>query len=908
MYPAMELNYDEDVTENVFFRVLQDEHKEIFEKATMEGCVICVPRSGSLSKFAISLNDILSHILVPSDELPESHFRTLNEKDVKICNRIISVEHNDISRPYNTHILFEETFYTDDGLKYKVLCIERPLEMSGENVRMGIVAVQSLWDCIDLLWTESAGREVLEKIDELIVGFLSVNQGLELEPLQKLLDKTGSFYTQCLQVVMKDQRLREKCRSNSYMLDNVKLSVESYLHHGLYKLLIRGITACTAYEDASLNKIIRNMSDLQLQDLGVRSDLHDTVPKAKQELARIDCYSTALGKVGCLRRTFSAISKSNYGADLSEGNAIAADDILSMLVFLIIKAGLANWEAHLTFLKKFRFSSNPSLQTDEASFLITSLEAAIEHIKAGSLLGHPDPEAHHAYEGCLETDGFVIVNHKNKDSVKVSQSYSLGDLFDQAKLGDTGKVSEILDYCTVQQDYDGNGKLCHPLCSCDKCERELSKFQCETSPTIFTCDDRGFTVLHVACFYGQAKVVDLLLSRGAPVNTPDYSGSTPLHYASARGHQNALLLLVHAGANIQCKDNDGNTPLHLSVSNGHDACVKALLYFAEHVGVLLDINAINNSGDTPLHHAARWGYESIVRILLEYGADPQLENKRHLNSIQYSHSLHVARLLTSAVTATRSVSFVTPRSSKETSDVPIGALNKENLDFSDEFEGLNGATLENSCLRPRNVEQIRRVEKALNAVFKGDIPLACYYLGIQGPCSAADTSSVASLCHPLCVCEKCLPKSNSSDCSTSAERTMSVNVCNARGLTPLHIAAMKGMSEFIQTLLDAGALVNVQTKPDGMTPLHVACKEQRIESVKVLAQSAECKLDIQDSFGNTALHFACLAGGIRIAEILLKEGASPDVRNGSGQRPIDLAEEKMSLTLVKLLRGGKLLA
>ena len=66
-------------------------------------------------------------------------------------------------------------------------------------------------------------------------------------------------------------------------------------------------------------------------------------------------------------------------------------------------------------------------------------------------------------------------------------------------------------------------------------------------------------------------------------------------------------------------------------------------------------------------------------------------------------------------------------------------------------------------VHPQSTEHIKKVEKLLRAVALGDIRLACFYVGLDGPVSDSNDSeleppsSVKSLCHPLCICEKCKP-------------------------------------------------------------------------------------------------------------------------------------------------------
>lgn len=909
----MESNYDEDLNDNIFYQILQKNHLELFEKATVDGWIICVPRSGSLPKYALNHEDFFNHILIPSDELPETHFRTLNDKDVRICNRVVTVEPGNNSSPFSTHVLFEETFYTEDMLKYKVLCVDSPLEQFPNKFQSesDIVLIETLRDCIDLIWTESGSKTVLESMDEAISNFLTRNQRLEFKPLQVQRDRISNLYIQCLQIVMQDSRIREKSAFNRYFLDNIKLSVESYMHHGIYKKLIKGITACTAYEDSMFNKTVRNLSDIQLRDLDIRLDLSDTVPKARSELARVDGYSTVLGKVGCLKRTVSAISKLD-AANSKQGNVVAADDLLPMLVFLVIKSNLPNWIAHLTYMKQFNFSSSNEVHVDQDSFLVTSLEAAIEHIKSGILVGPSSPESQLEYEDEVgHSIGRPTLNNSKIGNSERKPSSTLTSLFDAARLGNEYDVERILkefknkgegkpsefsfSNCTFDEDENDDETnritLCHPLCSCDKCESKLSQKMKNMTPTIHSCDDRGYTALHIACMYDRPEIVDILLNYGANVHATDYSGASPLHYSSSRGHQKTLLLLIFNGANINLSDNDGNTALHFVANNGHEACLKAILYFAEHNGVDLNINKKNNQGDTPLHNASRWGYEMIVKLLLNAGADPTIENKRKLTSLDYAHNLHIARLLNTKPVHPH-IKLIVPQFRNELKDMTVAAASKEGLDFTDEPQRVKSPT---SGEYPRTIEEIKKVERVLRCISQGDMRLACFYLGLE------DHNSPRNKCHPLCDCDKTGEPSDLG--GTRSHDALQVNMCNVDGLTPLHVATMHGRFKLIEALLDAGAMPDIQTKKN-MTPLHLACLHHRTDIVKILLE-ANCDVNSQDISGNTPLHYACQANNTRLVKLLMEHNPNLNLRNSKGKTALEEAEDKMSITVSRLLSQNK---
>ncbi|XP_026679343.1 ankyrin repeat domain-containing protein 27-like isoform X2 [Diaphorina citri] len=901
----MESTYDEDLSENIFFKALKTEHGELFEKATQDGWIICIPRVCSLPKYALTYEDFFNHILIPSEELPETHFRTLNDQEIRICNRIISIE-ADGGSTFSTQILFEETYYTDEMLKYKVLCIDNPLDINLENTNDASISnIQTLRDCIDLLWTESKGKEIFEKMDEAIKMFLLTNDQFEYNPFDKQKYLVEKLYQNCLNICLKDNKLRQSISINKYLIDSIKLAVETYMHHGIYKTLIKGITACTALEDAQFNKMIRNLSDIQLKDLDIREDLYDTVPRARSEISHIDCYSTILGKIGCVRRCISAISKEDT-RDKLQGNIITVDDLLPMIVFLVVKCALPNWIAHLTYMKQFHFSQSSNVCIDQDSFLITSLEASIEHIKSGLLIGPSEPEALMSYD-----DQEELANAKFKPTVEMSDlttqlkvynkynNYkkisSLTKLFEFARLGDGDKVRAILQEENKKEDSESL-PLCHPLCSCDDCEEAINLKHSQSKPTTQSMDDRGFTVLHVAALYGRIKVVDLVLELGADTNSQDLCGCSPLHYAATRGHQNVLLLLLHSGASINLTDNEGNTALHLATNNGHETCVKALIYFNEQEVLNLNINAVNNQGDSPLHAAARWGYTSIIQLLLDHGANPTLENKRKVTPLQNANNLHVAKLLNAYVHKPKPLyNYLVPKEKVSRPPSPPPTQDKY-LDYSD----VNEANISNvnvrEGVRPRNITEIKKVEQLFALIENNEIKLIKSYFGLSNEEKVPDNA-----CHPLCQCAKCKEDVVESESRPVTDECLNINICNSDGYTALHIATSLGHYDLVRLLINYRADINIVTRVKQLTPLHIACQNNNLSIVRLLLAAKQCNVNAQDYRGNTALHYAAINNHTNLATLLLKSGARPQIKNHYGQTCLHMAQQMTSLSLVRVL-------
>jgi ankyrin repeat protein len=155
-------------------------------------------------------------------------------------------------------------------------------------------------------------------------------------------------------------------------------------------------------------------------------------------------------------------------------------------------------------------------------------------------------------------------------------------------------------------------------------------------------DNDGWTALHVAASNGHKAVVQLLLEKGANIEAKSNNGRTALHVAASNKHREkskdggtvrrrvasnkreaVVQLLLEKGADIETKDNDGWTALHVAASSGHKAVLQLLLEKGA------DIEAKSNDGWTALHVAASSGHEAVVQLLKQ--ARPSLYQRLKLS-------------------------------------------------------------------------------------------------------------------------------------------------------------------------------------------------------------------------------------------------------------------------------------
>ena len=112
-------------------------------------------------------------------------------------------------------------------------------------------------------------------------------------------------------------------------------------------------------------------------------------------------------------------------------------------------------------------------------------------------------------------------------------------------------------------------------------------------------------------------------------------------------------------------------------------------------------------------------------------------------------------------------------------------------------------------------------------------------------------------------------------------------------VTPLHVAARRGLEEHVELFLSHGADF-LATNEEGETPLNAACSAAERASEagrylrvvqKLLGAGADPRTAGRKQ--HTPLHNACANCSSRIVEVLLQHGAKADVSNCAGYTPMD---------------------
>ena len=377
----------------------------------------------------------------------------------------------------------------------------------------------------------------------------------------------------------------------------------------------------------------------------------------------------------------------------------------------------------------------------------------------------------------------------------------------------------------------------------------------------------GWTPLHCAVRENKLLLVQLLLEKGANVNTPAKSGDTPLHFASGSDLLPLATLLLESGAWAELVNEAGHTPaglaksaemkallhahsLHGAAQDGNLAWLSAALvegrdasaadpkdgYTALHyaaaskgtacMAVLVekeaDINARSLLGNTPLHVAAFSGRREGVKFLVAHGADKRAKNNAGSGAVDVAKGESVRELVMERVSE---------------NELAVAA-------FEGQDEKLAAASAEARSVKAEGGRSLLHFAAA-----GGRAETVALLVGKLG----AD-----------------------------------VEARDAEGQTALHCASARGEVGCVQALLKGGAKLESATAR-GSTALLVAAHGCHLGCAQALLEKGAA-VSAKGSAGATPLHWAARRADAAMTALLLSHGADVKVKNEDGKTPDQVAE------------------
>ena len=389
----------------------------------------------------------------------------------------------------------------------------------------------------------------------------------------------------------------------------------------------------------------------------------------------------------------------------------------------------------------------------------------------------------------------------------------------------------------------------------------------------------GVTPLSWATLLGQTQMAELLIQRGANVNSKNRDGATSLHAAAFLGRHKIATLLVQKGANINIRNNSGEMPTDSlkvdwaatqfivqllqiqvdreKVETGRAKVAKLLSQQGAQTGFAgfagndiwsavgsgdietvkqqlakgADINAQGGEyGITPLSWAALLSQTQTAELLIQRGANVNSKNR------DGSTSLHSAAFLGRHEIATLLVQ----------KGADVNARNNEGTTAMDALKTDWGTV--------QFIAQLLQIQVDREKVETGRTKVA-KLLSQQG----ANTNFSGPVGSDIWAA------TGAGDIEAVKQhlaKGMDVDAKNKDGATALHVAAILGQYKVAELLIQKGANVNVSGDD-----------------------------------GGTALHAAAFLGQYEVAKLLVQKGADVNARKNDGATAMDVLKVDWDTTL-----------
>lgn len=382
--------------------------------------------------------------------------------------------------------------------------------------------------------------------------------------------------------------------------------------------------------------------------------------------------------------------------------------------------------------------------------------------------------------------------------------------------------------------------------------KQVDKFLVEDSCSYISWNKKRYpwrtgilNPIHVATDNSLLEMVKRYVANGIDVNTKSEAGHTPLYHCT--DDSTLIKFLVEHGADLNAQDSWKQTPLLSGIAY--------LCYERENVKYMLENGADPSIPDelntTCVHWAAHHGDLELIKLFLNHE-----KHKVDLNAKDSEGETPLHWVLKST-----------------TASIPILELLLENgADINAKDNSQQGPLYE--AVKAGNLAAVRILLK--NGVSIDDQEDVFERAALHVSVDAANVEMTKTL----------------------VGAGARLDIRDANGLTPLAVAAYKGLPDLVKLLLDTEKGSNVEYRGSadnrGRTALHFSASRGYMEVIKLLLDTPDASVlcTKQNEHGSTPLHSAARRGHrLEEIKILLDKGADMSIANNLGKTAFELALE-----------------
>ena len=375
-----------------------------------------------------------------------------------------------------------------------------------------------------------------------------------------------------------------------------------------------------------------------------------------------------------------------------------------------------------------------------------------------------------------------------------------------------------------------------PLClACQYGHLDIVEFLTEDRTTINTHSSYRATPLHFACQKtdSSAKIVSLLIKRGALINAQTINNVTPLHTACSCDNIDAVKILVENGAYINLENDEDSTPFDVAVQAGYTEIVEYLTtIISNQKNMVKKLTAPSIVNPVVLNQAiieaCIAGSTDDIALFIKLNRQAVI-NAKDLNNYTALHYACVMKKLAIVKMLLEAGARIDAENDKLRTPLHTAYESDDNIDVIDY---LLTYEKENNCL-PNSVplhdaKSIIGATPLHSACSRGDIK-AIELLIKSGVDINQETNTRCNSLHIACQ------NGHLHVVILLLKRDANINSKTYQKLTPLHYAALFGYTDIIEYLLKKGADISIKSI-DGITALEFAYENEKPAILKLFAQ------------------------------------------------------------------------
>ncbi|AVP87971.1 hypothetical protein phytr_10430 [Candidatus Phycorickettsia trachydisci] len=429
--------------------------------------------------------------------------------------------------------------------------------------------------------------------------------------------------------------------------------------------------------------------------------------------------------------------------------------------------------------------------------------------------------------------------------------------------------------------------------------------------TLPTTEELNRNLLQAA-LEGHEDEIEACLEQGANPNVRDYSGRTSLHIAALGSYSRAVNSLLKFNARVDIVDESGNTPLHYAVSGKSDSRPKIVSSLLE---TDINIDALNKLGRTALHIAVIEKNSEVITLLLKKGANFEIKDKYDKTPLSLAKDPGLANLilkLPPPIQQDKTSSHPTQvnKGYKIDQDSPITSYS-ESKNYNKKFE--------KALIRTVDEGDIEKLIMALTLdidISQSTTAYLLHWAAIEGHTNLVDllikrgvnTKSKSFGRTPL---DWAIRNGHKDVAELLTEKEPQTTLSGHYNLNPFDLfneedpddstqdKSQFGSRKYIPTLQSKRpANLNSEIKLED-TDLYKAVINGSTEKVKELLEVKF--LHVKDNQGYTLLHWSARKGYSDILNLLISEGADPNVTDESGDTPLHSVAMRGHTNIARLL-------